>query len=81
MPLSNSERQARWRAKLKAAAEGAVINDEAAAEDVSADALFDGWPPELLARLDQWRRFQYDRPDRSQAIQLLVRAALGMPAA
>lgn len=32
-----------------------------------------------LRRLDQWRRCQYDQPDRSDAIRLLVCQALGMP--
>lgn len=41
--------------------------------------LFDDWSPALLARLDQWRRCQYDRPDRCQAIQILVAEALKVP--
>jgi len=43
------------------------------------NTLFADWPPALVARLDQWRRFQYDRPSRSEAIVILVRHALGLP--
>jgi hypothetical protein len=35
--------------------------------------------PAELRRIDGWRRCQFDSPDRSRAIQILVRAQLGMP--